>query len=79
MARGHRRPHFKDQLLVATSRKATLAEGWPKKASDGWLLPIVPRNFRKILSGQRFDSIQQVLLACDSGDLIAQLAVLEKE
>jgi hypothetical protein len=78
MARGHGRPHFKDHVLAATSLAATLAKLWPKPG-DGLLLPLVPWKFSGISSGQRFDSIQQVFLACDSGDLIAQLPVLEKE
>ena len=81
MARRHRWPHFKDQLLAAWIAQARFAKLWPEPAA-GYCrqrcmlyLEIFLRNS----SGQRFDSIQQVFLARDSRDLIAQLAVLEKK
>ena len=40
-----------------------------------------PTNFRsaKISSSQRFDPVKQIFFTRDAGDLIAQLAILEKE
>ena len=79
MARRHRWPHFKDQLLAAQVAQATFAKLWPEPAAGYCRTEVRALRFLNNPSGQRFDSIQQVFLACDSRDLIAQLAVLEKE
>ncbi len=78
MASGHGWSHPKDQLLATVSRTATSAGIWPRAKTAGGTAA-AHRGVFEISSGQRLDSIQQVLLACDPGDLIAQLAVLEKE
>jgi hypothetical protein len=77
MARRHRWSNFKDQLLAAALRAATLA-AYVTSAST-WGTAAVRLEFLKNPSGQRVDSIQQVFLASDSRDLITQLAILEKE
>jgi hypothetical protein len=78
MAGGHGRSHLKDQLLAAVSRIANSASLCPKATTAG-RTAAAQREIFEIPSGQRVDSIQQVFLAGDPGDLIAQLAVLEKE
>jgi hypothetical protein len=78
MAGGNGWPHPEDQLLVAVSRAAPRQPATKGRVTTGRTAPL-HREIFGIFSGQRVDSIQQVLLACDSGDLIAQLAVLEKE
>jgi len=78
MARGHGWSHFKDQLLASTLQTQRSPINGQKVATTSGT-PLFTWKFLKISSGQRVDSIQQVFLACDSSDLIAQLAVLEKE
>src|SRR5204863_10111052 len=75
MARGHRGWNFQDQLLAVVSCAATLTRLSPVTFGQCRYAA----KFLKISSGERVHSIQQVFLAGDSSDLIAQLAVLEKE
>jgi hypothetical protein len=79
MARRHVRPHLKGQLLVTRVGRRHLPGGHNQRLATGARGPRYLGIFSGIPSGQGFDSIQQVFLACDSRDLIAQLAVLEKE
>jgi hypothetical protein len=79
MAGGHGWSHPKNKLLAPVSRSATSCRNMAKGSATAGRTAGAHREASKISSGQRLDSIQQISLACDPGDLIAQLAVLEKE